>query len=236
MPARGACALPSKAAASTASWSRMTGSAWAPMISPCASSATPPPSSPRRGCCSASPRWASAARRCPPSAPSRGWPSPRASWAARRMRSGSRAGASVRWNPPPARRARGWRCATCSLPPLRGANSSNPRVSRPRRWPMPCGAWPWPGRRWRSAWNPMAAPCSPCPPPTAPSACATCWAPISPPPPCRWRVCRRGWISKASSPCPRTRGPRRRGSIWWSIAARCATRCCAWPSASPSAT
>ena len=63
-----------------------------------------------------------------------------------------RAGARAPCGRPPARRAPASRCATCSTPSRRGANSCASPAPRPTaRWKR-CGGWRWPGRRWASAW------------------------------------------------------------------------------------
>ena len=94
-------------------------------------SATPPRSSPTTTWC-ASPRSASAARRCPASAPPRGChhlpPARRGACREHRVEGGAGRRA---WRPPPVRPARAWWCATCSSPPPPGASSSSIPAPRP---------------------------------------------------------------------------------------------------------
>ena len=54
---------------------------------------------------------------------------------------------------PPARRARGWRCATCSSPRRRGASSSSTRAPRPSTPRRRCAGWHWRRRRRPSGWR-----------------------------------------------------------------------------------
>ena len=94
----------------------------------------------------ASPRWASAARRCPRSAPPPGWRSPPARRtpphaSTIRVEGGQ---VSERRPPPPARPAPASWSATCSSPPRRAASSSSSRAPRPITPRPPCAAWPSP--------------------------------------------------------------------------------------------